>query len=67
MRTVEVDTLTVNNLGRHFNPKPLLFGIMEVDKLREEEHNRCAPEHCDRSVRLGDMARNEGGIPTAMP
>ena len=67
MRTVEVDTLTINNLGRHFNPKSLFFGIMEVDKLREEEYNRCSPEHCGRSVRLGDMVRNEGDIPTAMP
>ena len=60
-------TLTINNLGRYLNPKPLFLGIMEVDKLRKEEHNRRSPEHYDGLVRLKNIAQNERDIPTARP
>ena len=58
---------TVNNLGRYLDPESLFFGIMEVDKLRKEEHDRCSPEHCDNPVRLRNAVKNERDVPTARP
>lgn len=49
-RAVRVDTLTVFNLGRYFNPKSLFLRVVKVDELGEEENNRCSPEHCDGYV-----------------
>ena len=66
-RTMKVGTLTVDNLGRYFDPKSLFFGIVEVDKLRKEEHNRCSPKHCNSPVRLTNIVRNERDLPTAKP
>lgn len=66
-RARRMDTLTINNLGRYLNPESLFFGIMEVDELCKEENNRCSPEHCDRPVRLSNIARNGKGVPTAKP
>lgn len=62
-----MDTLTVNNLGRHLHPKPLFLGIMEVDELREEENNRRSPKHYEIPVRLGNITKNERDVPTAIP
>ena len=59
--------LTIDNLGRYLDPKSLFLGVMEVDELREEEHNRCSPEYCDGLVRLRYVAKNEGDMPTARP
>lgn len=47
-RTVRVGMLTIFNLGRYFNPKPLFLGIMEVDEPGKEENNRCSPKDCER-------------------
>lgn len=63
----EVDTLTINDLRRDFHPKPLFFGVMEVDELREEENNRCSPKHYDIQVRGRGVVRNERNMPTAKP
>jgi len=62
-----VGAFTINNLGRYLDPKSLFLGAMEVDELRKEEYNRCSPEHCDGLVRLRNVGKNEGDMPTAKP
>jgi hypothetical protein len=64
---MKVSALTVNNLGRYFYPKSLFIGIMEVDKLRKEEHDRSPPEHCNGPVRPKTIERNQRDVPTAKP
>ena len=59
--------LTVNNLGRYLHPESLFLGVMEVDKLRKEEDDRCSPKHYDIPIGLRNNMKNEGGIPTASP
>lgn len=66
-RTTEVCALTVFNLGRYFNPKPLFLRIVEVDKLCKEENDCCSPEHCGRRITSRRFEGDETDLPTAKP